>query len=84
MLNYKPRVAKFGLSNLLIEITPTMQQFKVLKIMRTGGYTAIKYIYNLPITSKVIVYGYGINLKQIKQNNRAIKLIHNLLVLPLG
>lgn len=54
--NYRPKVADFGLSKLLNrEVDNTFST-----IRGTRGYMAPEWVYNLPITSKVDVYSYGV------------------------
>ncbi|KAL3846233.1 hypothetical protein ACJIZ3_003636 [Penstemon smallii] len=57
--NYQPKVADFGLSKILnrsgIEAT-----VNVSNIRGTRGYMAPEWTFQLPITSKVDVYSYGI------------------------
>ncbi|XVF39868.1 hypothetical protein PTKIN_Ptkin01aG0067300 [Pterospermum kingtungense] len=55
---YHPKVADFGLSKLLNRDCPKGSSFS--KIRGTRGYMAPEWVYNLPITSKVDVYSYGI------------------------
>lgn len=59
--SYQPKVADFGLSKLLIRnggIGSSNQDFS--RIRGTRGYMAPEWVFNLPITSKVDVYSYGI------------------------
>ncbi|TKY68981.1 putative receptor protein kinase ZmPK1 [Spatholobus suberectus] len=56
--DYKPKVADFGLSKLLNWNNLNNSSF--FRIRRTKGYMAPKLVFNLPITSKVDVYSYGI------------------------
>ncbi|PON44701.1 S-receptor-like serine/threonine-protein kinase [Parasponia andersonii] len=55
---YNPKVADFGLSKLLKRGEAHNSSFS--KIRGTRGYMAPEWVYNLPITSKVDVYSYGI------------------------
>lgn len=55
---YHPKVADFGLSKLLNRSDLDHSGFS--KMRGTRGYMAPEWIYNLPITSKVDVYSYGI------------------------
>ncbi|XP_027094308.1 putative receptor protein kinase ZmPK1 [Coffea arabica] len=55
---YQPKVADFGLSKLLNRSGIDNLQFS--KIRGTRGYMAPEWAFNLPITSKVDVYSYGI------------------------
>ncbi|XP_018812215.2 putative receptor protein kinase ZmPK1 [Juglans regia] len=56
--NYQPKVADFGLSKLLNRSEHDHSSFS--KMRGTRGYMAPEWVYNLPITSKVDVYSYGI------------------------
>ncbi|XVF36343.1 hypothetical protein REPUB_Repub19eG0050300 [Reevesia pubescens] len=56
--NYHPKVADFGLSKLLNRDSPKSSSFS--KVRGTRGYMAPEWVYNLPITSKVDIYSYGI------------------------
>ncbi|XP_054779936.1 putative receptor protein kinase ZmPK1 [Prosopis cineraria] len=56
--NYQPRVADFGLSKLLNRSDRNTQSFSMIR--GTRGYMAPEWVFNLPITSKVDVYSYGI------------------------
>lgn len=56
--DYQPKVADFGLSKLLNRSAIDNSLFS--KIRGTRGYMAPEWVFNLPITSKVDVYSYGI------------------------
>ncbi|KAF4384169.1 hypothetical protein F8388_001407 [Cannabis sativa] len=56
--NYNPKVADFGLSKLLNRGECGDPSFS--RIRGTRGYMAPEWVYNLPITSKVDVYSYGV------------------------
>ncbi|GLT40194.1 hypothetical protein SLA2020_143470 [Shorea laevis] len=56
--NFQPKVADFGLSKLLNRGGLNSSGFS--RIRGTRGYMAPEWVYNLPITSKVDVYSYGI------------------------
>ncbi|KAL6215453.1 hypothetical protein ACLB2K_014883 [Fragaria x ananassa] len=56
--DYNPKVADFGLSKLLNRSENTSSDFS--RIRRTRGYMAPEWVHNMPITSKVDVYSYGI------------------------
>ncbi|KAK3440781.1 hypothetical protein EUGRSUZ_B01047 [Eucalyptus grandis] len=56
--DYQPKVADFGLSKLMDRGKVTNSGF--LRIRGTRGYMAPDWVSNLPITSKVDVYSYGI------------------------
>ncbi|KAK4268028.1 hypothetical protein QN277_024735 [Acacia crassicarpa] len=55
---YKPKVADFGLSKLQNRNNLNNPSFS--RIRGTRGYMAPEWVFNLPITSKVDVYSYGI------------------------
>ncbi|XP_059454024.1 putative receptor protein kinase ZmPK1 [Corylus avellana] len=56
--NYHPKVADFGLSKL--QNRSGLKNSSFSRIRGTRGYMAPEWIFNLPITSKVDVYSYGI------------------------
>ncbi|GLU22080.1 hypothetical protein SLE2022_381780 [Rubroshorea leprosula] len=56
--NFQPKVADFGLSKLLSRGGTNTSSFS--SVRGTRGYMAPEWVYNLPITSKVDVYSYGI------------------------
>ncbi|KAJ4831238.1 hypothetical protein Tsubulata_029019, partial [Turnera subulata] len=60
---YNPKVSDFGLSKLLNRGDQDPSNFS--RIRGTRGYMAPEWISNLPITSKVDVYSYGIVLLEI-------------------
>ncbi|PWA56902.1 S-locus glycoprotein domain-containing protein [Artemisia annua] len=55
--DYNPKVADFGLSKLFNQVGIENSTFS--KIRGTRGYMAPEWVFNLPITSKVDVYSYG-------------------------
>ncbi|GJW17501.1 S-locus glycoprotein domain-containing protein [Tanacetum coccineum] len=55
--DYNPKVADFGLSKLFNQAGIENSIFS--KIRGTRGYMAPEWVFNLPITSKVDVYSYG-------------------------
>lgn len=55
--NYQPKVADIGLSKLL---NRGLNNPNFSRIRGTRGYMAPEWVFNLPITSKVDVYSYGI------------------------
>lgn len=56
--NYQPKVSDFGLSKLLSRGDLNHSSFS--KIRGTRGYMAPEWLFNMPITSKVDVYSYGV------------------------
>ncbi|XP_059590856.1 putative receptor protein kinase ZmPK1 [Vitis vinifera] len=56
--NYQPKVADFGMSKLRNRGGLDNSSFS--RIRGTRGYMAPEWVFNLPITSKVDVYSYGI------------------------
>ncbi|KAK7317567.1 hypothetical protein RJT34_01915 [Clitoria ternatea] len=60
--NYHPKIADFGLSKLL---NKNIIKSSFSMIRGTRGYMAPEWVFNLPITSKVDVYGYGIVLLEL-------------------
>ncbi|PON84700.1 S-receptor-like serine/threonine-protein kinase [Trema orientale] len=56
--DFKPKVADFGMSKLLMRGELKDQNFS--RIRGTRGYMAPEWVTNQPITSKVDVYSYGI------------------------
>ncbi|KAJ8763234.1 hypothetical protein K2173_026135 [Erythroxylum novogranatense] len=56
--NFQPKVSDFGLSKLLNR--DDLRNLNFSKIRGTRGYMAPEWVSNLPITSKVDVYSYGI------------------------
>uniref|UniRef100_A0A2N9I2R9 Protein kinase domain-containing protein n=1 Tax=Fagus sylvatica TaxID=28930 RepID=A0A2N9I2R9_FAGSY len=61
--DYQPKVADFGVAKL---VSRNMSDHSSFSRMRgTRGYMAPEWVYNLPITSKVDVYSYGILLLEI-------------------
>ncbi|XP_007027451.2 PREDICTED: putative receptor protein kinase ZmPK1 [Theobroma cacao] len=61
--NYNPKVADFGLSKLFSRNSLKSSSFS--KVRGTRGYMAPEWVYNLPITSKVDIYSYGIVLLEM-------------------
>ncbi|XP_071692310.1 putative receptor protein kinase ZmPK1 [Rutidosis leptorrhynchoides] len=56
--SYSPKVADFGLSKLFDRSAGEDSDFS--RIRGTRGYMAPEWVFNLPITSKVDVYSYGV------------------------
>ncbi|XP_030961000.1 putative receptor protein kinase ZmPK1 [Quercus lobata] len=61
--DYQPKVANFGLSKLQSRSEIDHSSFS--RMRETRGYMAPEWVYNLPITSKVDVYSYGIVLLEM-------------------
>lgn len=61
--NYQPKVADFGLSKLMDRGKDMNSNFS--RIRGTRGYMAPEWVSNLPITSKVDVYSYGIVILEL-------------------
>jgi serine/threonine protein kinase len=61
--NYQPKVSDFGLSWPLKRGSQANKSFS--KIRGTRGYMAPEWVFNLPITSKVDVYSYGMVLLEM-------------------
>ncbi|PON84701.1 S-receptor-like serine/threonine-protein kinase [Trema orientale] len=66
--NYQPKVADFGLSKLLNR-GELGDYSSFSRIRGTRGYMAPEWVYNLPITSKVDVYSYGIVVLEMLTRN---------------
>ncbi|KAL3734884.1 hypothetical protein ACJRO7_024115 [Eucalyptus globulus] len=60
---YQPKVADFGLLKMLKR--EGLKDSGFSRIRGTRGYMAPEWIYNMPITSKVDVYSYGIVLLEL-------------------
>ncbi|KVI03351.1 putative receptor protein kinase ZmPK1 [Cynara cardunculus var. scolymus] len=56
--NYNPKVADFGLSRLFDRSGINQSNFSMVR--GTRGYMAPEWVFNLPITSKVDVFSYGV------------------------
>ncbi|KAI3666968.1 hypothetical protein L6452_42009 [Arctium lappa] len=56
--NYNPKVADFGLSRLFDRSGINQSDFSMIR--GTRGYMAPEWVFNLPITSKVDVFSYGV------------------------
>ncbi|XP_027154439.1 putative receptor protein kinase ZmPK1 [Coffea eugenioides] len=67
--DYQPKVADFGLSKLLNRSAIDNSMFS--KIRGTRGYMAPEWVFNLPITSKVDVYSYGIVVLEMITGRRS-------------
>ena len=62
--DYQPKVSDFGLSRPLKRGNCTVSS-RFSRMRGTRGYMAPEWVFNLPITSKVDVYSYGIVLLEI-------------------
>ncbi|KAG2666262.1 hypothetical protein I3760_15G049500 [Carya illinoinensis] len=71
--NYQPKVAVFGLSKLQ---NRNFENASFSRIRRTRGYMAPEWIFNLPITSKVDVYSYGIVVLEMVTGKGPTKGVH--------
>ncbi|XP_015935227.2 putative receptor protein kinase ZmPK1 [Arachis duranensis] len=69
--NFQPKVADFGLSKLLNRDERAGSGFS--RIRGTRGYMAPEWVYNLPITSKVDVYSYGIVVLEMVTGKSAME-----------
>ncbi|KAF8024565.1 hypothetical protein BT93_F1668 [Corymbia citriodora subsp. variegata] len=66
--NYQPKVADFGLSKILKREGLKNSSFS--RIRGTRGHMAPEWVYNMPITSKVDVYSFGIVLLEMMLSGR--------------
>ncbi|KAG6672017.1 hypothetical protein I3842_16G035300 [Carya illinoinensis] len=71
---YKPKVADFGLSKL--QSRGELDNSSFSKMRGTRGYMAPEWLFNLPITSKVDVYSYGIVVLEMVTGKDAAKGVH--------
>uniref|UniRef100_A0A2N9FE46 Uncharacterized protein n=1 Tax=Fagus sylvatica TaxID=28930 RepID=A0A2N9FE46_FAGSY len=74
--NYQPKVADFGLSKLQNRGDLNNPNFS--KIRGTRGYMAPEWVFNLPITSKVDVYSYGIVVLEMVTGKNTIMGVHDI------
>uniref|UniRef100_A0A2N9FUZ8 Receptor-like serine/threonine-protein kinase n=1 Tax=Fagus sylvatica TaxID=28930 RepID=A0A2N9FUZ8_FAGSY len=72
--NYLPKVADFGLSKL--QNRGILQHTSFSRIRGTRGYMAPEWVFNLPITSKVDVYSYGIVMLEMVTGNGPSRSVH--------
>jgi serine/threonine protein kinase len=72
--NYRPKVADFGLSKL--QNRGVLQHTNFSRIRGTRGYMAPEWVFNLPITSKVDVYSYGIVVLEMVTGNGPSRSVH--------
>ncbi|KAL8196782.1 hypothetical protein R6Q57_024484 [Mikania cordata] len=63
--NYNPKVADFGLSKRSDRGIGSGDQWKFSMMRGTRGYMAPEWVLNLPITSKVDVYSYGVVILEL-------------------
>ncbi|XP_031503093.1 putative receptor protein kinase ZmPK1 [Nymphaea colorata] len=68
--DFQPKVADFGLSKLFDRGGNNISQFS--RVRGTRGYMAPEWILNLPITSKVDVYSYGILVLELVTGQSSI------------
>ncbi|CAK7357472.1 unnamed protein product [Dovyalis caffra] len=80
--NYQPKVSDFGLSRPLKRGSTSRGVNSNFSMIRgTRGYMAPEWVFNLPITSKVDVYSYGIVLLEIASGKSpAMEIEHERLV----
>ncbi|KAF5468203.1 hypothetical protein F2P56_012376 [Juglans regia] len=71
--NYQPKVADFGLSKLQ---NRNLENASFSRIRGTRGYMAPEWVFNLPITSKVDVYSYGIVVLEMVTGKGPTKGVH--------
>ncbi|XP_018820750.2 putative receptor protein kinase ZmPK1 [Juglans regia] len=71
--NYQPKVADFGLSKLQ---NRNLENASFSRIRGTRGYIAPEWVCNLPITSKVDVYSYGIVVLEMVTGKGPTKGVH--------
>ncbi|KAL4649556.1 hypothetical protein ACB092_01G022000 [Castanea dentata] len=72
--SYQPKVADFGLSKL--QNRGVLKNSSFSKIRGTRGYMAPEWVFNLPITSKVDVYSYGIVVLEVVTGKDPSKSVH--------
>ncbi|XP_030956002.1 putative receptor protein kinase ZmPK1 [Quercus lobata] len=71
---YQPKVADFGLSKL--QNRGVLKNSSFSNIRGTRGYMAPEWIFNLPITSKVDVYSYGIVVLEMVTGKGPSRSVH--------
>ena len=71
---YQPKVTDFGLSKL--QNRSVLKNSSFSKIRGTRGYMAPEWVFNLPITSKVDVYNYGIVVLEMVTGKDPSRSVH--------
>ncbi|KAL0017467.1 hypothetical protein SO802_004536 [Lithocarpus litseifolius] len=71
---YQPKVADFGLSKL--QYRGVLKNSSFSNIRGTRGYMAPEWVFNLPITSKVDVYSYGIVVLEMVTGKGPSRSVH--------
>ena len=71
---YQPKVTDFGLSKL--QNRSVLKNSSFSKIRGTRGYLAPEWVFNLPITSKVDVYSYGIVVLEMVTGKDPSRSVH--------
>ena len=71
---YQPKVADFGLSKL--QNRDVLKNSSFSNIRGTRGYMAPEWVFNLPITSKVDVYSYGIVVLEMVTGKGPSRSVH--------
>jgi len=74
--NYHPKVADFGLSKL--QNRGDLNNSSFSRMRGTRGYMAPEWVFNLPITSKVDVYSYGIVVLEMVTGKSTIMGVHTI------
>ena len=69
-------MADFGLSKL--QNRGILKNSSFSKIRGTRGYMAPEWVFNLPITSKVDVYGYGIVVLEMVTGKGPSRSVHSI------
>ncbi|CAI9291813.1 unnamed protein product [Lactuca saligna] len=71
--DYNPKVADFGLSKLFDRGENETSSFS--RIRGTRGYMAPEWVFNLPITSKVDVYSYGVVILEMVTGKSPLQMV---------